>query len=136
MLIAIALLACVARNAQAQTPDDERTEEDLRAATAVSKRHRAELMKIPHVTIVTGEIDEQNEAAILVEVDKQKAVDAVTRQLPPKIEGFPVEVDVSSFEVKPGRFGHPAPKEAGNDASVEDPPAAATKPDGQPDEPQ
>ncbi len=64
----------------------------MRDAEAVSKRHRAELMKIPHVTYVTGEVDGQNEAAILVEVDDQKNVDAVTRQVPSQIEGFPVEV--------------------------------------------
>ena len=50
-------------------------------------------MKIPHVRVVTGELDGQNEAAILIEVDDQKNVDSVTRQLPSKIEGFPVEVD-------------------------------------------
>ena len=60
------------------------------------KRHSAELMKIPHVQAVTGELDGQNEAAILIEVDDPKNVDAVTRQLPSKIEGFPVEVDESA----------------------------------------
>ncbi|HKN14476.1 MAG TPA: hypothetical protein VJX68_14890 [Candidatus Binatus sp.] len=92
-LTAIALVACVVRNAKAQTPDAEQSAEDLREAEVVSKRHRAELMKIPHVRVVTGEVDGQNEAAILVEVDDQKNVDAVTRQLPSQIEGFPVEVD-------------------------------------------
>lgn len=92
-LMAIVLVAGIARNATAQTPDQERVAEDLREAEAVSKRHRAELMKIPHVRVVTGEVDGQNEAAILVEVDDQKNVDAVSRQLPSKIEGFPVEVD-------------------------------------------
>ena len=92
-LIAIALLASSARNAKAQTPDQERTAEDLHDAEAVSKRHRAELMKIPHVRVVTGEVDGRNEAGILVEVDDQKNVDAVRRQLPSKIEGFPVDVD-------------------------------------------
>ncbi len=65
----------------------------MRDAEAVGKRHSAELMKIPHVRVVTGELDGRNEAAILIEVDDQKNVDAVTRQLPSKIEGFPVEVD-------------------------------------------
>jgi len=92
-LIAIALLASSARNAKAQTPEQERTTEDLHDAEAVSKRHRAELMKVPHVRVVTGEVDRRNEAAILVEVDDQKNVDAVMRQLPSKIEGFPVDVD-------------------------------------------
>jgi hypothetical protein len=92
-LIAIMLFTCVGRNAGAQTPDQEQAAQDLKDADAVSQRHRAELMKIPHVRVVTGEVDGQNEAAILVEVDDPKNVDEVARQLPSKIEGFPVEVD-------------------------------------------
>ena len=95
-LIAVALVACVARNAGAETMEQEQAAQDLRDAEAVSKRHRAELMKIPHVRVVTGEVDGRNEAAILVEVDDQKNIDSVTRQLPSKIEGFPVEVDESA----------------------------------------
>jgi hypothetical protein len=92
-LTAIALVAGVARNAKAQTPAEEPAAEDLREAEAVTARHRAELMKIPHVRVVTGEVDGQNEAAILVEVDDQKNLDAVMRKVPSQIEGFPVEVD-------------------------------------------
>ena len=106
-IVAIALIAGMARNAKAQSPDPERTKEDLRDAEAVSKRHRAELMKIPHVTVVTGEIDAQNDAAILVEVDDLKNVDDVTRQLPSQIEGFPVEVDDSNFVVRAGFLYRP-----------------------------
>jgi len=98
-LIAIALVACIVRNARALTPEQEQAAQDLRDAEDAGKRHRAELMKIPHVTVVTGEVDGRNEAAILVEVDDQKNVDAVTRQLPSKIEGFPVEVDEGAPEV-------------------------------------
>jgi hypothetical protein len=97
-LIAIALLACVVRNARAETLEQEQAAQDLRDAEAAGKRHRAELMKIPHVQAVTGELDGRNEAAILIEVDNQKNVDAVTRQLPSKIEGFPVDVDESAPE--------------------------------------
>jgi hypothetical protein len=92
-LIAIALLASVVGNARAQTPEQEQAAQDLRDAEAAGKRHSAELMKIPHVQAVTGELDGRNEAAILIEVDNLKNVDAVTRQLPSKIEGYPVEVD-------------------------------------------
>ena len=92
-LIAIALVACFARTAKALTLEQEQAKQDLRDAEAVSKRHRAELMKIPHVTVVTGEVDSRNEAAILVEVDDQKNIDSVMRQVPSKLEGFPVEVD-------------------------------------------
>src|SRR5258707_879084 len=98
-LIAIVLVACVARNARAETPEQEQAAQDLRDAEAAGKRHSAELKKIPHVTVVTGEIDGRNEAAILVEVDDQKNVDAVMRQLPSKIEGFPVEVDEGAPEI-------------------------------------
>jgi len=97
--MAIALVACVARNARTETVEQEQAAQDLRDAEAAGKRHTAELKKIPHVTVVTGEIDGRNEAAILVEVDDQKNVDAVTRQLPSKIEGFPVEVDESAPEI-------------------------------------
>ncbi len=92
-LIAIALVASVVRDARAETPEQEQAAQDLRDAEAVSKRHRAELMKIPHVRVVTGEVDGRNEAAILIEVDDQKNVDSVMRQVPSKLEGFPVEVD-------------------------------------------
>jgi len=112
----MALLASSARSAKAQTLEQERTAEDLRDAEAVSKRHRAELMKIPHVRVVTGEVDGQHEAAILVEVDDQKNVDAVMRQLPSQIEGFPVEVDegevadvVSGNIPEAGHWGDTAP---------------------------
>ena len=98
-MIAIALVACVARNAGAETPEQEQAAQDLRDAEAAGKRHRAELMKIPHVQAVTGEVDGRNEAAILIEVDDQKNIDAVTRQLPSRIEGFPVEVDESVPEI-------------------------------------
>ncbi len=92
-LIVVALIACAAQNVRAETPEQEQAAQDLRDANAASSRHRAELMKIPHVKAVTGEVDGQNEAAILVEVDDQKNIDAVTRQVPSQIEGFPVEVD-------------------------------------------
>jgi hypothetical protein len=95
-LIAIALVACFVRDARALTPEQEQAKQDLLDAEAVGKRHRAELMKIPHVRVVTGEVDGQNEAAILIEVDDQKNIDSVMRQVPSKLEGFPVEVDESA----------------------------------------
>ena len=109
-LIAMALVTCVARDARAGTPEQEQAAQDLRDAEAVCKRHRAELMKIPHVQAVTGEVDGQNEAAILVEVDNQKNIDAVMRQVPSKIEGFPVEVDEGQGDDE----SRPAASEAGN----------------------
>src|ERR1700722_8981721 len=97
-LIAIALFAGFVRYAKALTPEQEQAAQDLREAEAVSKRHRAELMKIPHVRVVTGEVDGRNEAAILIEVDDQKNIDSVMRQVPSKLEGFPVEVDEGAPE--------------------------------------
>jgi hypothetical protein len=96
--IVMALVASVVRIARAETPEQEQAAQDLRDAEAVSKRHRAELMKIPHVRVVTGEVDGRNEAAILIEVDEQRNVDAVMRQVPSKLEGFPVEVDEGAPE--------------------------------------
>ena len=96
VLIAVALMASFARNAGAQTPDAEQTAQDLHDAQAVSKRHGAELMKIPHVRVVTAAIDPRNDAMILVWVDQPENIDEVTRQLPSRIEGFPVEVDFAS----------------------------------------
>jgi len=99
---ALIVLAMVASVARAETVEQEQAAQDLRDAEAAGKRHRAELMKIPHVIVVTGELDGRNEAAILVEVDDQKNVDAVTRQLPSKIEGYPVEVDEGAPEMGKG----------------------------------
>ena len=97
-LIVMALVTSVVHNVVAETPEQEQAAQDLRDAEAVSKRHRAELMKIPHVRVVTGEVDARNEAAILIEVDDQKNIDSVMRQAPSKLEGFPVEVDEGAPE--------------------------------------
>ena len=138
-VMAIALVAGVARNARAQakTLEAEQSDEDLHDAEAAAKRHRAELMKIPHVRVVTGEVDGQNEAAILVEVDEQKNIDAVTRQLPSQIEGFPVEVDESEGAAVEGDFSvgaFPAPPPTINSKGYNlhtllNPPPAAASPD-------
>jgi len=90
--LAIVAMLLVASFAIAQTPQDNATE-DLKQADAVAKRHRDELMKIPHVRVVTGEVDARNDAAILVEIDDQKNYDSVARQVPSQIEGFPVEIE-------------------------------------------
>ncbi len=97
-LIVMTFVGCFARSVVAETPEQEQAALDLRDAEAVSKRHRAELMKIPHVRVVTGEVDGRNEAAILIEVDDQKNIDSVMRQVPSKLEGFPVEVDEGTPE--------------------------------------
>ena len=143
-LIAIALVAGVVRNARAETLEQEQAALDLRDAEAAGKRHSTELMKIPHVQAVTGELDGRNEAAILIEVDDQKNVDAVTRQLPSKIEGFPVEVDERIPESGKGDYGviwqpgvlPPTPPTIDKNGYYHHtwlkPSAPATKPDAQP----
>jgi hypothetical protein len=146
-LIAMALVTCVVRNARAETPEQEQAAQDLKDANAVSQRHRAELMKIPHVRVVTGEVDGRNEAAILVEVDDQKNIDAVLRQVPSKIEGFPVEVDEGQGDddsrpagSEAGHWGNAAPtpipplidKNGYYHHSWLKPSAPATNPDAQP----
>jgi hypothetical protein len=112
-LIAILLVASVVRDARAGTPEQEQAAQDLRDAEAVCKRHRTELMKIPHVRVVTGEVDGRNEAAILIEVDDQKNIDSVMRQVPSKLEGFPVEVDEGQADddtsSEAGHWGGAAP---------------------------
>ena len=97
---ALIVLALLARVTRAGTPEQEQAAQDLLDAQQVCERHRAELMKIPHVRVVTGEVDGQNEAAILVEVDDQKNIDSVMRQVPSKLEGFPVEVDEGASETQ------------------------------------
>ena len=114
--VAVMLFAVNAQHAEAQAPEEERTAEDLRDANAVSRRHRAELMKIPHVKVVTGEVNSRNEAAILIEVDSQKNVDEVMRKAPSKIEGFPVEVDEAQPEDNPA-------SDAGHWGIAPDPPS-------------
>ena len=145
-LIAIAVVTCFVRNASALTLEQEQAKQDLLDADAVSKRHRAELMKIPHVRVVTGEVDGRNEAAILIEVDEQRNVDAVMRQVPSKIEGFPVEVDEGQGDDESpadhsdiGHWGNAAPtpipptidKQGYYHHAWLKPSAPATKPDAQ-----
>jgi hypothetical protein len=145
-LIAIALVSCVVRNSKAQTPGDEIESEiaaeDLRDAQAVCEKHRAELMKIPHVRVVTSEIDARQDAVILVEVDNPENADEVTRKLPPQIEGFPVEVGGNYAETLQSDFavfehGTPSPpptidKNGYYHHTWLKPSAPATKPDAQP----
>jgi hypothetical protein len=145
-LIGIALVANGAVNVMAQTPEKDQAAQDLRDAEAVCQRHRAELMKIPHVRVVTGEVDGQNEAAILVEVDDQKNIDSVTREVPSQLEGFPVEIDEGApddevgFRDEAGHGGNVAPtptpptidKNGYYHHTWAQPSAPATKPDAQP----
>ena len=146
-LIAIVLVANVGRNAGAQTLEKDQAVQDLRDAETVCDRHRAELMKIPHVRVVTGEIDEQKEAAILVEVDDQKNIDSVTREVPSQLEGFPVEVDEDQGDLdfradssEAGHWGGVAPtptpptidKNGYYHHTWAQPSAPATNPDAQP----
>lgn len=97
MLLTLALTLGIARVARAQQPaeHDEQQAQDLKKAGEVANRHRAELMKIPHLTGVVAEVGDDNENGLLVEIDDPENIDDVTRKLPSQIEGFPVQVDVA-----------------------------------------
>jgi hypothetical protein len=97
MLLATALTAGYARVAWAQHPpeDPQQLALDMKKAGEVADRHRADLMKIPHVTGVIAETNNDNEAGLLVEIDDPETTDDVSRGLPSQIEGFPVQVDVA-----------------------------------------
>ena len=58
--------------AQAKTLEAEQSDEDLHDAEAAAKRHRAELMKIPHVRVVTGEVDGERGGDIAGRGDEQE----------------------------------------------------------------
>jgi hypothetical protein len=109
------MVALIAWGANAQTLQQEQAAQDMRDARSVAERHRAELMKISHVKLVTGEVDSQNEAAILIEVDSQKNVDEVMRKAPSQIEGFPVEVDLEAPETGKGSLTVDSRDSAGAD---------------------
>jgi hypothetical protein len=97
VFFSIALTLGIARVARAQQPaeHDEQQAQDLKKAGDVANRHRAELMKIQHVTGVVAEVGDDNEAGLLVEIDDPENTDDVTRKLPSQMEGFPVQVDVA-----------------------------------------
>jgi hypothetical protein len=100
LLLSIVLTTGFARVARAQVPpvppqDPQQMALDLKKAGEAADRHRADLMKIPHVTGVVAETNNENEAGLLVEIDNPENTDDVTRGLPSQIEGFPVQVDVS-----------------------------------------
>jgi hypothetical protein len=96
MLLAIVLTG-FARFTLAQVPpeDPRQLAVDMKKAGEVADRHRADLLKIPHVTGVIAETNNDNEAGLLVEIDDPETIDDVSRGLPSQIEGFPVQVDVA-----------------------------------------
>jgi hypothetical protein len=64
---------------------------ELQAADEVRRRHLEELMKIPHVAKV--DLDPRDhDIFINVEVEEDASLDKVRSVLPPKIEGYEVEV--------------------------------------------
>ena len=94
VIAVLAIVAGTAIEAGAQFVDEQFAQEFFEAK-AVSKRHKAELMKIPHVRSVDAEPNLQKEIAISVQVDDPKNVDEVTYKLPSQLEGFPVDVDAA-----------------------------------------
>ena len=62
----------------------------LLAVDEVIKRHLDELMRIPHVVRVS--IDDSDDGIIQVEIAHEEDIPKVQRNVPPKIEGYRVEV--------------------------------------------
>jgi hypothetical protein len=71
---------------------------ELQKAEEVRQRHEAELKKLPHVTSVELDNDDKDGIKIDVTVDDtdgittKQDIEAVRRQVPPKIEGYYTEV--------------------------------------------
>jgi hypothetical protein len=63
---------------------------ELLAVDEVIKRHLDELMRIPHVVRVS--IDDSDDGVIQVEVAHEEDVAKVERSVPPKLEGYRVDV--------------------------------------------
>jgi hypothetical protein len=63
---------------------------ELKAIDEVINRHRDELMRIPHVARVS--IDDSDNSVIQVEVAHEADLPKVERSVPPKLEGYQVDV--------------------------------------------
>jgi hypothetical protein len=63
---------------------------ELLAIDEMIKRHRDELMQIPHAVRVT--IDDSDSDVIDVEVAHEEDIPQAERRVPPKLEGYRVEV--------------------------------------------
>lgn len=87
-MIALALF-CVARVALALPSDPE----EYNQAAAVAQRHRADLMKIPHVKSVEAAWNTDDEVFISVDVDDQANLTEVERKVPSQLEGFWVGIE-------------------------------------------
>lgn len=143
VIVILAMITGTALKASAQAnpmikksvllPADDQTAHEMHEAEAVSKRHEAELKKIPHVRSVTAEVDAQKEIAILVQVDDPKNIDEVTNKLPSQIEGFPVDVD-AAFVAQAGEasvdLGEGFSVENGFESRAKPASKSAAKPDG------
>jgi hypothetical protein len=91
-MIALALF-CVARVALALPSDPE----EYNQAAAVAQRHRADLMKIPHVKSVDAAWNTAGEVFISVDVDDQANLSEVERKVPSQLEGFWVEIEAGGW---------------------------------------
>jgi hypothetical protein len=91
VIAAIALTMMIDGTAASQSDD---LDPDAQQIAQVRKEHLAELMKIPHVVGVAIELNERGEVVLDVEVDKPDNVSDVERGAPPRVDGFPVDVDV------------------------------------------
>jgi hypothetical protein len=100
VLAAIALTmmidgAGVAQSENLTAVQSDDLDPDAEEIAQVRKEHLAELMKIPHVVGVATELNDRGEVVLDVEVDEPENVSDVERNAPPRVDGFPVDVDVA-----------------------------------------
>ncbi len=100
-LMILVLMFAIPRLARAQGHLDDPDTPESDKADAVVERHWVELMTIPHVEDVESDKKDGGEIVIKVGVDK-KNVDEVARKIPPRLEGF--AVDVVPAKVAQGDF--------------------------------
>jgi hypothetical protein len=102
-LMAIALLLAIPRvGYPQQSPSYDAEQLDSDRADAAVEKHAKEIKKIAHVEDIDSDQKESGEIVIVVTVDNKKNVDEVARQVPPRIDGF--AVDVVADEAAPGDF--------------------------------
>jgi hypothetical protein len=96
----IALTLMIDAAAAAQSDDvagaaqSDDLDPDAEEIAQIRNEHLAELMKIPHVVGVAIELNERGEVVLDVEVDEPENVSDVERKAPPRVEGFPLDVEL------------------------------------------
>jgi hypothetical protein len=114
-----------------QSPSYDAEQLDSDRADAAVEKHAKAIKKIPHVVDIDSDQKESGEIVILVTVDNKKNVDEVARKVPPRIDGFAVDVVVDEASDGAGGISslssdsNPGPLQTGNLKAAE-PTATAT----------